>query len=279
MTTSVTKDLGKRFKSDIGVFIGDENGASASLVGLVSRDPGVEVVTTIETIDVYTVDKQGKLASDVTKRDAIINFTCLQTDAAVLGLALGVTEDGQVVTFGGSNEIQRRFSLKLTGSMADGTLQTLEFPVVTPIGSPTFTLNPDGYTMVSVSLAALEHVDNTYMWRWTAGAGNVVATLATGELTGVINLPSTYHKIASQVPGAADVMDILDGTVDVDGHVVTLQLNSITEPITFTDNQGGTNDLNLIGGNDYTMVSLSDFIKFQYRSSTTDWEETERYIS
>lgn len=274
MTTSITKDLGKRFKSEIGVFVGDENGASASLVGLVSRDPGVEVVTTIETVDLYTVDKEGALASDVTKRDVIINFTCVQTDPALLGMALGETEDGQVVTSGGSNAIQRRFSLKLTGSMADGTLQTLEFPVVTPIGSPTFTLNPEGYTMVSVSLKGLEHVDNTYMWRWTAGAGNVEVTLVAGTLTSVINLPSTYHKVVSQAPGGADTLTDIDGTALVDGHKLTLQINSIDDPITIEHAAGIIVNLD---GNDTDLVSLSDWSQYTYDLSGTVWNETKRY--
>lgn len=278
MVTSIAKDVGKRFKGTVNVFIGEENETAASLVGFISRDPGLEFVPSMESAELLVVDNEFPIADDVSTRRADVNFALVQLEAELIAMAMGVTEVGQIVEVGGPPAVQRRFSFKFTGVDADGEAKTIEAPSCTVVSNPTITLNPNVHAKIDVTLKVLGHPDNTFAWRWIDGAGNVVATIAAGVLTRVANTPTTFHKVASQVGGAADVLDTMTGSSLVDGEKVTLQINSVSEPITITDQATGS-DFLLDPAADFTMVALADWIQVQYNESGTQWTQIARHQS
>lgn len=280
MVTSVAKDEGKRFIGNVNVFIGEENAAATALVGFINRDPGLEFAPSMDSAELLVVDNSFPIADDVTTRRADVNFTLVQMETALLAMAIGETEDGQVVESGGAPAVQRRFSFKFTGVDADGQTKQLDVPSCTVVSNPTLTFTASGHSMIAVTLKVLGHPDNTYAWRWTDGDGSTTVTIATGDLDRVKDTPTTFHKVLGEGSVADDLDSITVGTGALeDNEIITLQISSIASPITVVNAATGTDTIDLTGTDDVILATLTDTLVLQYDLAGTEWLEVSRFIT
>ncbi len=267
---SVADNEGTKFIGKVNVLVGAENTTPTNLVGLI-EEPGPEIVPTKSSAQLRTTSKQGATAIDDISAECAINFILNQHEIDTWALALGETESGQVVEIGGAPSVGRKYALRLTGLDGDGAALQFDAPscAVAPSGAWNFHTTEHG--AIPVNLVAQDHVDNTFMARWTKGGGSQDVTLSSDTFTRVIGTPETYHRIAGESAAADDVLKITAGDL-VDGEILTCQIFSTAQPLTFKHTAAGADDnldLAAAEGADITLRALTDFIRLTYL--TDEW--------
>lgn len=270
---TVADNEGTRFIGKVNVLLGAENTTPTELRGLI-QEPGPEIVPAKTSAELRTTSKQGATAIDDIAAACAINFNLVQHEIENWALALGETESGQDVEIGGAPSVGRKFALRLTGLDGDGSDIQFDAPSCASAPSSAWPFQATGHGIIPVSLVTQDHVDNTFMARWTKGGGSQDVTLASDTFTRVIGTPETYHRIAGESAAADDVLKITAGDL-VDGETLTCQIFSTAQPLTFKHTAAGADDnLDLAAAEsaDITLRALTDFIRLVYVNATSEWQ-------
>lgn len=271
---TVADNEGTRFIGKVNVLLGTENTTPTELRGLIN-EPGPEIVPAKTSAELRTTSKQGPTAIDDITAACAINFDLVQHEIENWALALGQTESGQVVELGGSPSIGRKFALRLTGLDAGGSDLQFDAPSCVSAPSSAWPFHTTEHGIIPVNLMVQDHVDNDFMARWTKGGGSNDVTLASDTFTRVKDTPTTYHRIAGEVAATADDCLKITALDLVDGEILTCQIFSTAQPITFVHTAAGADDnLDLAAAEtaDITLRALTDFIRLVYVDANSEWQ-------
>ena len=258
--------------NSIAVFSGAGGSTAGTPIGFMPGDANA-VVNTVKNATPRPVQGEDLPQEYLSRpKEMTWEIPMLQVDVDLLAIAWGVTKDGLVNTFGDPTVDVRlpKKSYALVGTDAAGTTKRFDMPWGASIGDTAIELGQENGTVLSWTLGATAPTTGSAYPTWTSGSGNLEATLSTGVLTRTAG----YHKIRSEVGGAADVLDSISaGAADED--FLTLQIGSVDEPITLTDL---ANTLELISApNDFVMTKLTDLVVAQWDLGDTKWVEVQRF--
>ena len=265
-----TLDNNQQIWGHANIISGAVGADPATAIGYSSRD-GIIITAGKTTVRHFNDNLKGPGLIMSTERRLMVSVPFLQFDAALMALAMGIAEVGQLVTGGGAlvNDVQ--LSLKVVTTLIDGTNWQIKLYSAVSVDDVAWTIGQNEPSLFTSVFEAEDHPTNN-MFEVLRANGNIVSTLSTGVLTRTAD--EGYHKVASEVAGAADVLDSITGAGLVDDETLRLQINSVLEPITLTDLAG---TLELTGSADWTMTNLDDYIDLQYDLSGTKWEEIGRH--
>ncbi len=255
----------------VSVFSGTAGSVAGTPVGYLPSDANVVIAETKNATPRHVQGKDLPVEYMSRIRELRATIPLMQLDVDLLAIAWGVTKNGLVNTFGNPSVDVRlpQKSYAIVGTDANGTTKRYDIPYGVSVGDTSIDLGQENPTVLNWEIAAVD-ADGSKFPTYTEGSGNLEATISTAELTRT----AAYHKVRSEVGGAADAFATIVGSGLVDEEFLTLQIGSVDEPITLTH---GASDLVLISGADFTMTKLTDRVVVQYDLAGTKWDEIERF--
>jgi len=265
-----TQDVTEVLVGDLAVYVGTAGTPATNIVGFIRQEDAVEVEDGPEPKAILVNGVDYRTRSYLTHREGTITIPSLQTNATLLGIAFGVTPNGQVVTMDSTPKLMSQISLAIVGENLAGTAYRRDWLYVSTDGMPKQSFSGRELAPLTMKFNVEGAASGVYS---TFGAGNVTATISSGVLTRTGN----YHKVIGE-GAAADVLDTITGSSLTNGETLTLQINAVAAAITLNDQAAGPGELHLNPSADWIMTKLSDWIVLQYSTANTQWDEIARLM-
>jgi len=250
------------------LFLGPSGSEASIASGYI--DGETPVTLTLERGNETEVDaQQAQFPIDIINEfsGGVIEIGLIQIEPALLGYALGITEDGIENNITG-DDTYTTLAVKIVGTRRDGETWVLKSNYVKPVGDVALALTKKELTKIPLRFRLLEATSGNHLDMYI-GSTNVTATLSTGALTRTAD--KGYHKVAAE-SGTTDDLDSITGSSLTDDELLRLQPDA-GDTITMKH----LNDtLELTGEADWAMTE-NDYIDLQYDSDGTKWMERGRH--
>lgn len=233
-----------------------------------SNEP-VKVSAKKEKYELLVDDYAGAIERDTEITEMRIAGSTVQVGAEQMCVALGLTQNVNTVTLGGTSpNAMRKFAVKITGmSLRSGTAVTIYCPNATSDADFAIDFSRKEFSKLPFEFASLD--GSAGIGQILHGSGNVTKTLSSGSFA---RDAAVNHYLVAGEGAAADAMTGMSGTL-ADNEEFVLQISSTAQPITLTHSATFVLD----GAVNWVMTKNEDWIKMVYTTSGTKFTEVARY--
>lgn len=273
----VSKTTNQLFWGHVEVLVDATGTWPTTPVGYITEAGGVSIEGSRDLAGYRVAELDGDAIMKTVKRGMKVSLKLAQFDPALVAKALGLTEDGYVITSGNGVSSDPELALRLVGTRHDGTPLHLYIPRCVSSGSMKIDFSKGAASDIPLEFTALDGTSGLFQFDFgrpsadlTISTGTVARVNAAAGVNGI-----AWHKLSGE-GAAADTLTDITGTTPAlaQNEIVRLQIKAITMPITI-DHASGI--IELTGAADWAMTKLADWLDLYYDLATTTWKEIARY--
>ncbi len=259
------------------VFFGAADAEATTPVGIIKHEDTVDFIMSKGAEALRIQGMSLPLDYRTTReQDYGVDFTLRQWDITNLSKVLSIAPTGSEVILADStiSPVLPVFSCVISSQLVDGTPIKWRADRVQNINDATINMTQQTEANLDFQIRAVGNInDPAALPKWIQNAGNVSATISTGDLTRT----SGYQTVLGE-GAASDVLDTISAGDLVDNEIITLTMENAAQIITLTDGHAGPQEMNLFGAANFVMA-IGDTCTLQYNLGDTDWDEIDRHIA